>query len=78
MAIKRLSNLHGRARLGSNGFAVYYPSACRFHRYLSTGDSQRTPYASQNAVGGLGNFAALCDDFMIFLQVPFVLTDVHW
>jgi hypothetical protein len=35
-------------------------------------------YASQNDVGGFGNFASLYDDFVIFPQVPFYLNDVHW
>jgi hypothetical protein len=34
--------------------------------------------ASQNDIGGFGNFATLYDDFVIFPQVPYVLTDVHW
>ena len=37
-----------------------------------------TLYASQNDVGGAGNFATLYDDFVIFPQVPFYLNDVHW
>ena len=37
-----------------------------------------TLLASQNDIGGHGNFASLYDDFVIFPEVPFYLNDVHW
>ena len=37
-----------------------------------------TLYASQNDIGGQGNFATLYDNFVINAQIPYYLTDVHW
>ena len=44
------------------------------NRLLSTG----VLYASQNDVGGAGNFAAVYDNFQIFQNRPYYLDDVEW
>ena len=35
-------------------------------------------WASQNDIGGLGNFATLYDNFQIFQAIPYYLDDVEW
>jgi len=57
---------------------VYYPALADIIVYYQPPTLNGTLYASQNDVGGFGNFAARYDDSVIFPQVPFVLTDVHW
>jgi len=35
-------------------------------------------WASQNDIGGLGNFATVYDNFRIYQTIPYILDDVEW
>ena len=46
--------------------------------YMQPPSLSGTFYASQNDIGGSGNFATAYDNFQIYQNKPYYLTDVEW